>query len=625
MELIVFEHIPVLRERARALPLEPGVYIMRDGQNEIIYIGKAKALRNRVSSYFRSIDKHTQKTLKMVHSARNFETIVTISEFEALVLECSLIKQHKPKYNILLKDDKGYHYIRIGGEAYPRITAEKQTTAGDGGRWLGPYTSSFVVGQTVDEVNRAFMLPTCKRRFPQDLGKGRPCLNFHMKLCMGLCRGKITAEQFSQIISEAEAFITKGSDSTIELLEKRMEACAEALDFERAALYRDRIKAITRSQQHRQSVVFTSSEDEDIIALAQNTKDSCAAIIKIRSGRLVDKQIYDLGEIESLASARADFLLSYYGYGGSGNEIPPQILLDGEYEDDELIERYLREKRGKKTVIRIPARGEGLKLVQMTTANAAQHLAQKLERTGREVAALDELARLLGLDKPPLYIEAYDISNLGSETVVGGMVVFENGRPLKSAYKKFNIKTVDGIDDYASMREVIQRRLARFIEEKDSGEGFGRLPDLILLDGGKGHVGVIEPLLGEMGFAIPLFGMVKDSSHRTRAIAASGGEISIASSRSAFSLVTKIQDEVHRFSITHMKKKHKKSSFALRLTGAPGIGEKRAIALLKHFKTAKALGDATIDELAQAPGMSKPAAKSLYEFLHKPEEKADDS
>lgn len=611
------EHIAQLREQARSLPLEPGVYLMRDASGEIIYVGKAKALRNRVSSYFRSLDKHTRKTLHLVHAARSLETIVTASEFEALVLECSMIKQYRPKYNILLKDDKGYHYLRVSNDPYPRITAEKTVDSSDGARWLGPYTSSFVVTQTVDEVNKTFQLPTCKKKFPDDFGKGRPCLNHHIKQCIGLCSGRISRKAYGEIIEEAVDFITRGTSGTLEVLEQRMLDASENLEFELAALCRDRISAIKRIAQQ-QNVVFAKAPDQDIIALAHNARESCLALLKIREQRLVDKQSFELGEIDTLEGARRDFLLSYYG--SAGVEIPKTIQMDGSCEERELVERYLAEYRGTKVRLHVPSRGEGLRLVEMASANAAQELAQKLERTGREVAALDELARLLGLPKPPDYIEAYDISNYGSETMVGGMIVFEGGRPLKSAYKKFNIRTVEGTDDYAAMGEMVSRRLSHYPEEQEKGTGFGRLPDLILLDGGKGHVSAVEPLLREAGLEVPVFGMVKDSAHRTRAIAREGGEIAIASSRKAFALVTRIQDEVHRFSITQMKKKHQKSSFALRLTQVPGIGQKRAASVLKHFKTQKALLAASVEELAQAPGMSLKTAQALYVFLHPEEE-----
>ena len=608
------EHIKALRETARRLPMDPGVYLMRDSTGEIIYVGKAKHLRSRVSSYFRSIEKHTEKTRRLVWAARELETIVTASEFEALVLECSMIKQYRPKYNILLKDDKGYHYLKISAGDYPRITAEKVMNPSDGGRWLGPYTSSFVVNQTVDEVNKAFLLPTCKRKFPEDFGKGRPCLNFHIKQCIGLCSGKISRREYSELIEQAVEFIHSGNERSLEQLHQKMEAASDALDFEQAAFYRDRIWAIQRITAQQNVVFSKTTMDQDIVALTQGTQETCVALLKIRAQRLVDKQTFDLGEIDSLEGARRDFLLSYYG--AAEMDVPRVILLDGPSEEPKLVERYLEEVRGKKVSLRVPARGEGKRLVEMALANAAQHLAHKLERTGKELAALDELARLLNLTAPPQYIEAYDISNLGSETIVGGMVVFEDGRPLRSAYKKFNMKTVTGVDDYGSMREMLQRRFSRYQNPEEQDPGFRRLPDLILLDGGKGHVSAVEPLLREMGLNIPVFGMVKDSAHKTRAIAGEGEEISIAKNRRAFALVTGIQDEVHRFAISHMKQKHKKNAFALGLTQAPGIGDKRASALLRHFKTQKALLAASPEELACAPGMTLPAAHSLFQFLH---------
>ena len=609
------ERLGYLREKARGLPLEPGVYIMRDQSGHIIYIGKAKALRNRVSSYFRSVYKHEPKVYRMVENAYDFDTILCQSEFEALVLECSMIKLHKPKYNILLKDDKGYHYIRVSEGPYPRITAELQRHPDDPGRFLGPYTSSFVVNNTVEEVNRAFMLPTCTREFPRDLGKGRPCLNFHIKQCIGLCGGKIPQADYMETINQALEFIGSGSQKTLELLEGRMLSAAENMEFEKAARYRDRMRAIERITQ-RQNVVFAKVDNLDAVALAQTAESAAAVVLKFREQRLVDKQDFPLGEPGGLESARAEFLLRYYG-GLDPGEIPKLIALDGACDDIPLLERFLSERRGNRVSVNIPERGEQLRLVKMTAANAAEMLAQKTERTGKELAALDELARLLGLSAPPEIIEAYDISNLGAETVVGGMVVFEGGRPCKKGYRKFNIKTVQGTDDYASMREVLERRFLRYESEKETGEGFGRLPDLILLDGGKGHVAAIKPLLAAMGFGdIPVFGMVKDDRHRTRAIAQDGGEIAILSTRSAFALVTKIQDETHRFAITFMKQKHKKSQFELKLTQVPGIGEKRARELFRHFKTQKAMAAATIEELSTAPGMTKPAAEKLHDYLH---------
>ena len=596
---------------------------MRDDAGKIIYVGKAKNLYARVTSYFRAVATHDEKTWRMVMAARDFDTIVTTSEFEALILEASLIKQHRPKYNILLKDDKGYHYIRVSGGEFPRITFEINRFPDDepGAKWLGPYTSAFLLRQSVEEVNSSFALPTCRRRFPQEIGKGRPCLNHHIKQCMGVCAGRISAEDYADTISEALRFISEGSQRTIERLTEKMLAASEEMDFERAALLRDRIRVI-RHRMERQNVVFTKADNHDAIALAQTANECCVSVLKIREQKLVDKQDHLIGMTSNLAAARREFIISYYN---SGQEIPKQVSIDGECDDRELLERFLSEKSGRKTAILIPERGERLKLVEMARQNAAQTLAQLGAggHLGKQLAALDELARLLSLPAPPQYIELYDISNMSAQTIVGGMVVFEDGKPLKSAYKKFNIKTVADTDDYACMREVISRRFARYNEEKDSGVGFGRLPDLILLDGGKTHVSAVVPILEEMGLAIPIFGLVKDQKHRTRAIATDGGEISITSTRSAFTLLSKMQDEVHRFAIAHMHKKHKKTAFESNLSKVPGIGETRLRLLLTHFRTQAALRSATVEELAAIKGVTRPAAENLHAFLH-PEEAVDE-
>lgn len=600
-----------LKKRVKNLPMQPGVYIMKDKSGNIIYIGKAKSLKNRVSSYFRSIDKHLPKVYQMVQHVDDFEYIVTDSEFEALVLECSLIKYHTPKYNILLKDDKGYTYIKITNEEYPRIESAKQRLD-DGATYIGPYISGFVVKQTVDEANRVFALPSCGRKFPQEFGKGRPCLNFHMRRCMGLCQGKISKEEYAETLSQAMDFIKGGGNATLKILEKKMEEAAENLEFEKAAHYRDRIKAIQKINEQ-QKVVYAKAVNQDVHAFVQGSGDTCAVVLKFREERLVDKQDFFLGEVDSLPEARSEFLVRYY----SGNsDIPPLIEIDDQYEDPELVEEYIAQQAGKKVTLHIPQRGEQHKLVQMAITNAAQQISHLTEQSGRDVAALAELAKLLGLKKPPRYIEAYDISNIGSDTVVAGMVVFEGGKPLKSAYKRFSIKTVNGIDDYGSMREVITRRMKRYEEEKESGVSFGRLPDLILLDGGKGHVSAVAPVLAQFGVEIPLFGMVKDDRHRTRAIALDGGEIAIGSQRGAFTLISTIQEEVHRFAISYSRQKHQKAGLELALTTVEGIGPTRAKALFQHFKTKKAMTEATVEQLCQVKGISRQKAQAVYEYLH---------
>lgn len=599
-----------LREKARQLPLEPGVYIMRDKTEKIIYIGKAKALRNRVSSYFRSVEKHPEKVYKMVENVRDFETIVTDSEFEALVLECSLIKQYTPKYNILLKDDKGYSYIKITPPPYSRIQAVLQKQDDDGCTYLGPYMSSYMVKQLVEEANHVFQLPTCSRKFPQDFRKGRPCLNFHIKQCMGLCRGRVTEKEYAARLEEALDFIKGGSVKALKRLEEQMLLASENLEFEKAAQYRDRIQAIQKMGE-RQKVVSHKSAEADIIAFTQSENATSAAVLLFRDHRLVDKKDFVFYERGELSSFRRDFLLSYYR-----DDIPRIIEVDGDFEDRELTEAYFSQKMGHKISITVPQRGDQAKLVEMAKNNAAQRLSHEVSRTGRELSALDEIARLLGLSAPPSYIEAYDISNIGAETIVGGMIVFEGGRPQKKYYRKFRMKSQLTPDDYASMREMIARRFTRYHEEKESGEGFGRLPDLILLDGGKGHVAAIEPLLEEMGIHVPVFGMVKDDRHRTRAIAKDGGEIAINANRNAFNMITRIQDEVHRYTIEFSRGSHRKSGLELAMTSVEGIGPARAKALFSAFKTQKAMREASVEQLAAVKGMTLPIAQRLYDWLH---------
>ena len=603
------ERLPYLREKTSKLTLSPGVYRMRDKNNEIIYIGKAKNLRNRVTSYFRENPDHTPKVAKMVSHVYDYDFIVTDSEYEALVLECSMIKQHMPKYNILLKDDKGYSFIKISDEEYPRITAEMQKTGK--GKFLGPYMSTFVTKQTAEEVNRVFSLPTCRRKFPADFGKYRPCLNFHIKRCMGVCTGNIDGDEYRNIILQAESYIRNGSEASVEILTEQMNAAAEELDFELAAKLRDRISAIKRAADG-QKIIDEDMRDTDVIAMAQNGENSCIALLMYRGGRLFDRAEYDLGAPDSEENMLEDFVLQYYS---DGEKIPREVIIEEELPDTEMIEKILRERKGGAVDISSKKRGKGLRLIMMAKANAEDSLAIKVGRTGKEIAALEALGKLLGLPEPPLYIEAYDISNLGSSSMVAGMVVFENGRPLKKAYKRFSIKETKIQNDYASMREVLERRFRHYKDDSETDEGFSRMPDLILLDGGKGQVNAVEPILREMGIDVPLFGMVKDGNHRTRAIATSGSEIAISGTKSAFMLVTRIQDEVHRFSITYQRKKHAKQSYETGLTQIKGIGEKKAQKLFSAFKTREEIRKATAEEIAKAAGINISLAEEVAEYI----------
>lgn len=606
------KHIRELRERAMRLPLHPGVYIMHDKTGKIIYIGKAKALKNRVSQYFGSERNHDAKVRRMVSCVEYFEYILTDSEFEALILECSLIKQHSPKYNILLKDDKGYDYIRVTRGPWPRISEAKQILD-DGAEYIGPFISSWAVKESVDEALKIFRLPSCSRRFPQDIGKGRPCLNFYIKQCCAPCRGRISEEEYAESVAEALDFLRGGSAQSVRELTKKMNEAAENLQFERAARIRDRLAAI-RKMGERQKVVASRVQEQDVIALTQGTDRNCFEVFRFQNGKLSDRETFLMGEIGDPKAARSEFIERYYSM---RDRIPPRVTLDGPAEGMELLGRFLTEKAGRKVAVSVPKKGEQAKLVEMCRSNSAEQLAQATGRTGRETSALDELARLLGLGQPPAYIEAYDISNLAGGENVAGMVVFENGRPLRSAYRKFKIRSVEGQDDYASMREVIGRRIQEYLKrEKDGEEGFERLPDLILLDGGKGHVAAVRPVLEAAGLNVPLFGMVKDDKHRTRAIAKNGGEIAINSSRSAFTLVSSIQDEVHRFAIGYHRQMRKKTSLSTSLTSIEGVGPVRAKALLRHFRTVAAVRNADLEELAGAPSMTRPAAEKIYDYFH---------
>jgi excinuclease ABC subunit C len=593
------------------LPLHPGVYLMHDKSGKIIYIGKAKALKNRVSQYFGSEKNHDEKVRQMVAHVDWFEYILTDSEFEALVLEASLIKQHMPKYNILLKDDKGYTYIRVSKGPWPRISVAKQIVD-DGAEYIGPYVSGWSVKQSVEAAHKIFRLPTCNRVFPRDVGKGRPCLNYYIKQCCAPCRGRISEEEYREAVQDALDFLRGGSSGSVRELTQKMEEAAENLEFERAVRIRDRLAAIKKMTE-RQKVVCSKVPEQDVIAMTQGSGKTCFQVFRFEQGRLTDRETFFTNGAGMPKSARGEFLERYYSM---RDRIPPRVTLDGPAEGQELLSRWLSEKAGRKVTITVPQKGEQAKLADMCRNNAAEQLAQATGRTGREASALDELARLLGLPEPPAYIESYDISNLAGEENVAGMVVFENGRPLRSAYRRFKIKSVVGQDDYASMREVISRRLEEYQKNKESGEGFGRLPDLILLDGGKGHVAAVQPVLDAAGFRIPLFGMVKDDRHRTRAIAKNGGEIAINSNRSAFTLVSTIQDEVHRFAIGYHRQLRKKATISSTLLSIEGVGATRAKALLKRFRTITAIGDADLQELIETPGITEPVARNIFAYFH---------
>lgn len=597
-----------LRQKAMALPLNPGVYIMKNKDKKIIYIGKAKALKNRVSSYFGSHSNHSLKVIRMVENVDDFDYILCDTEFEALVLECSLIKQHMPKYNILLKDDKGYNYIKITKEEFPRISECKQMLD-DNATYIGPFISNFSVKNAVEETLKIFKLPRCNKKFPKDYGKSRPCLNGFMGFCSAPCNGRITKEEYISAVDDAVAFLKGGSAKAVKDMTAKMQEYSENLEFEKAAKMRDRIKAV-KNLEEKQKVVSINVPEEDVFALVNSNKKACFDVIRFKNGKLTDSEHWIIDSVDDLPEARFELIERYYSM---RDYIPSRIAVDGEIADEELLCEFLENRRGKKLEIIHPKKGEHLSIVNMCIKNANEHLAQIQGRLGKEMAALEELANLLGLSKPPEYIESYDISHTFGADNVAGMVVFHNGRPMKKAYKRFSIKGFDGQNDVGSMNEVLTRRFKHYHEDEE-GSTFKILPDLILLDGGQPQVNAVLPVIHQMNIDVPVFGMVKDSKHRTRAISYSGGEIEINSHRSAFTLVSTIQEEVHRFAISYHHKKHQKNAFSSSLTKIDGIGDKKAKALLKEFKTISKIKSASEDELLQVKGITKKNAQDIVQY-----------
>ena len=603
-----------LRKKAMALPLLPGVYLMHGADGGIIYIGKAKALKNRVSQYFGSQNNHPEKVRRMVDNVDDFEYIITDSEFEALILECSLIKQHTPKYNILLKDDKGYSYIRVGAGDWGKLSYVLQK-ADDGATYIGPYKSSYYVKSAVEEANKIFMLPTCNRQFPRDFRKARPCLNYHIRQCMAPCTGKVKLADYRESMNQALDFLKGGSSNSVRQLTAQMEEAAENLEFERAARIRDKIAAVRRMGD-KQKVVLSKVLDEDVIASFSADGKTCFQVFRFEGGRLFDREsfIFDSGDS---ATDTEEFLLSYYTI---RTDIPKNIALAGGFDGLEDVQRWLSDRRGSKVSLTVPQRGEQAQLCAMCRSNAAEALAQQKGATVREYSVLEELKQTLGLDKLPEYIECYDISNLAGTENVAGMIVYKNGKPLKSAYRKFKIKGFDGQDDYASMAETLTRRFEEYFRAEKADEGFGRLPDLILLDGGRGQVAAVRTVLEGMDIHVPLFGLVKDDKHRTRAVTGDGGEIALSSRRTLFAFLSKMQDEVHRFAIGYHHTRRKNAVFRSSLTSIEGVGEVRAKALLKYFRTIDNISKADLEELEAAPKMTKDSARAVFRYFHEAED-----
>jgi len=598
-----------LKEKAHALPLKPGVYIMQDAKNTVIYVGKAKALKNRVSQYFQDSASHTEKTRAMVSQIDHFDVIVADSEFEALVLENSLIKRHQPRYNILLKDDKGYPYIRLTvKEPYPRFSLANRA-AEDGARYFGPYGSRGSTQNIIDALRVALKLPSCSRKFPRDIGKERPCLNYHMGQCDGYCRKEMDQTRYREAIDQAVRLLEGQFKEVGEELLAEMEQAAEELRFEKAAELRDRFKAIELLGK-RQKVVAGSLADTDVTGFFRGTAKSCFVVLHYVDGDLAakDMELLETPVEEDEEEILSSLVREYYG---GRTRLPRQILLPCELADQVPLTRMLSEQVGSRVELVTPQRGAKMDLIKLANQNAAEEVERATTREERQNKLLEALGRMLGLPQAPRRMESYDISNTGADDIVASMVVFENGRPLKRDYRHFKLKDLDGPDDYASMEQVLTRRFRRYL---DGDEKFNARPDLLLIDGGGNHVRVACRVLETMGLDIPAFGMVKDDRHRTRALVAPDGrEIGIQAIPAVFALIGQIQEETHRFAIEFNRQQRKGRVQGSVLDRIPGVGEKRRTQLLKHFKSVRAIREAPLEELEQV--VPKNTAQAVFQYF----------
>lgn len=610
-----------IEEELKKLPGKPGVYLMHDENDTIIYVGKAISLRNRVRSYFRASTNKSPKIERMVERIARFEYIVTDSELEALVLENNLIKEHNPRYNTMLKDDKTYPYIKVTvGEPYPRVLITRQMKK-DKSRYFGPYTSAGAVKDTVDLMNKLYQLRTCQRKLPEDIGKDRPCLNYHIRQCLGPCQDYISRETYREQVDKALEFLNGNYQPIIRDLKAQMEEAAEKLDFEEAIRCRELLNSVKKVAQ-KQKITDSDGEDKDIIALAKEEEDAVVQVFFIRGGRLIGREHFYMTRVAEESEDR--ILLSFVKQFYAGTPyIPRELMLQHEIEEAELIERWLSGRKGARVYLRVPKIGTKEKLVELAAKNAALVLSQDKERIkreeGRTIGAVKEIAQLLGL--PGIQrMEAFDISNISGFENVGSMVVYEKGRPKRSDYRKFKIKTVSGPDDYACMKEVLTRR---FLHGRDGDEfdSFTILPDVLLMDGGRGQVNIALEVLRELEISIPVCGMVKDDNHRTRGLYYHNQELPIDRNSEGFKLITRIQDEAHRFAIEYHRSLRSKAQVHSILDEIPGIGPARRKALMRHFKSIEDIKAADVETLRQVPQMNEASAKAVFEFF-RPEEHA---
>ena len=616
-----------IQEELKKLPGSPGVYIMHDNKDAIIYVGKAINLRNRVRSYFRESTNKTVKIQKMVSLISYFEYIVTDSELEALVLENNLIKEHRPKYNTMLKDDKTYPYIKVTmGEEFPRILFSRYMKK-DKSKYYGPYTSAASVKDTIDLMNKLYHLRTCSRNLPRDIGKDRACLNYHMHQCDAPCIGAISKEQYREQVQKALEFLNGNYKEILKELEEKMVKASEELDFEQAAQYRDLLNSVKAVAQ-KQKITESTGEDKDVIALAKDDRDAVVQVFFIRDGKLIGREHFYMTNVsENTDGEIIDSFLKQF-YAGTPY-LPKTIMLSDQIEEAELIEEWLSGRKGNRVKIVVPKKGTKEKLVELAARNAALVLGQDKERIkreeGRTIGAVKEIAELLNMPEIKR-IEAYDISNMNGFETVGSMVVYEKGKPRRSDYRKFKIKSVTGPDDYGSMKEVLTRRFIHGLEEKkelkekqidDEFGSFTRFPDLLFMDGGKGQVNIAIEVLKELNIHIPVCGMVKDDNHRTRGLYFNNEEIDIDKSSEGFRLITRIQDEAHRFAIEYHRSLRRKTNVKSVLDHIPGIGPKRRKGLMRHFKSIEEIKEATVEQLIEVPEMNEKAANEIYQFFRK--------
>ena len=616
-----------IEQELKKLPDKPGVYIMHDAADEIIYVGKAVNLKNRVRQYFRPSHDEGPKKAKMVTQIRRFEYIITDSELEALVLECNLIKEHRPKYNTMLRDDKTYPYIKVTlGEDFPRVLFSRLIRK-DKSKYFGPYTSAGAVKDTIELIQKMYQIRTCSRNLPKDIGKDRPCLNYHIKKCNAPCQGYISKEEYRKSIDMVLSFLNGNYQPVLKDLETRMMQASDQMEFERAIEYRELLNSVKQIAQ-KQKITSFDGEDKDIIALANDERDAVVQVFFIRGGKLIGREHFyvRVAAEDSEGQVLTTFVKQFY----SGTPfLPKEIMLSAEIEDIPVIEEWLSAKRGARVYIRVPQKGMKEKLVELAKKNAELVLSQDRERIkreeGRTIGALKEIEKLLdmqGLNR----IEAYDISNISGFQTVGSMIVYEKGKPCRSDYRKFRLKTIQGPDDYASMHEVLTRRFLHGIEEKKElqekqmDEEFGsftRFPDLIMMDGGKGQVNIALSVLSELHLNIPVCGMVKDDNHRTRGLYYNNVEIPIERTSEGFKLITRIQDEAHRFAIEYHRSLRSKVQVHSVLDDIEGIGETRRKALMRRFQSVERIREASVGELKETESMNERAAEAVYAFFHK--------